>query len=364
MFEAARLTDPIAHSSALAGFLVGALIGIALIAAVAFATFTCGFGVALLAGLAAGVGGSLILGIGEAIGKSIMSPAGAITSGSPTVFTNGLAAAFAKASTVLCDKHSPVPLVAEGSTNVFINGFGAARKDDSTVCGAKIDGGSSNVFIGGGTKEYLPVADEVPPWLRTTVDWAFALAGLAGGLAGLVKAAGGLSRAVLPCAAKFIAGYVAGEAVGRYVAAPVISRVMGGLLGNPVEVATGRKVLLAQHEIDAVLQSPIPLVCARFYGSDLAFEGSLGKGWVLPWDLRLQQRDGMIWLTDAQGRETGFPLVQPGHCAYSEAEQCYLACTATGQFILYDLNEVYHDFGLLDAGGDIAWVRRKEDRTG
>ena len=41
MYEAARVTDPIAHTSALAGFLIGAVIGIALIAAVAFATFTC-----------------------------------------------------------------------------------------------------------------------------------------------------------------------------------------------------------------------------------------------------------------------------------------------------------------------------------
>ena len=44
MFEAARVTDGIEHSSALAGFIAGALLGIALIAAVAFCTFTCGFG--------------------------------------------------------------------------------------------------------------------------------------------------------------------------------------------------------------------------------------------------------------------------------------------------------------------------------
>ena len=69
MAEAARLGDPIAHTSALAGFLAGAVIGIALIAFVAFATFTCGFGVALLAGLAAGIGASAILGIGE-IGRA------------------------------------------------------------------------------------------------------------------------------------------------------------------------------------------------------------------------------------------------------------------------------------------------------
>ncbi|NHZ94118.1 hypothetical protein F2P45_34830, partial [Massilia sp. CCM 8733] len=92
----------------------------------------------------------------------------------------------------------PAPVVADGSGNVFINGLPAARKTDAIVCGAKIDGGSNNVFIGGGTVRYKEVADEVPPGLRTAVDWAFALAGLAGGLGGLVKASGGLSKAVLP----------------------------------------------------------------------------------------------------------------------------------------------------------------------
>ena len=76
MFEAARLTDPIAHTSALAGFLTGAVLGVALIATVAFATFTCGFGVALVAGLLAGVGATAILGLGEAIGKMFSSPSG------------------------------------------------------------------------------------------------------------------------------------------------------------------------------------------------------------------------------------------------------------------------------------------------
>jgi RHS repeat-associated protein len=365
MFEAARLTDPIAHTSALAGFLVGAIIGIALIAAVAFATFTCGFGVALLAGLAAGVGASLILGLSEAIGKMFSSPAGTITSGSRNVFTNGLAAALTTTSKVTCDKHSPTPLVAEGSSKVFINGLPAARKKDAITCGAKIDAGSSNVFIGGGTVPYLPVADEVPAWLRTAVDWAFALAGLIGGLAGLFKAAGGLSRAALPCAAKFIAGFVIGEVIGRYVAGPIISRVMGGQVGHPVDVTTGRKILLAQNEIDFAIQSPMPLVCARFYGSNLTHVGSLGKGWTLPWDLRLQQRDGKIWFTDDEGRETGFPLVQPGHNSFSDAEQCYLACTVDGRYILYSAKELYYDFGHLDvAGEDPAWVQRVEDRSG
>ncbi len=365
MFEAARLTDPIAHTSALTGFLVGAVIGIALIAAVAFATFTCGFGVALLAGMAAGVGASLILGLGEAIGKMFSAPAGAIATASPNVSVNSLGAAFAMASTVVCSKHTPVPLIAEGSSSVFINGFPAARKQDAANCGAKIGQGSSNVFIGGGRVAYLPVADEVPAWLRTTVDWAFALAGLVGGLAGMLKAAGGMSRAALPCAAKFIGGFVAGEAVGRYVAAPVVERAMGGLFGHPVDVATGRKVLLAEREVDCVVNSPMPLVCSRFYGSNLTYEGCLGKGWVLPWDLRLQKRGEHLWFTDAQGRETGFPLVPPGHSSFSAAEQRYLACTHDGRFVMYDLNEMYYDFGQLDVGSEqTAWLRRVEDRSG
>ena len=151
MFEAARLTDPIAHTGALAGFLIGAVIGVALIAAVAFATFTCGFGVALLAGLVAGVGATAILGLGEAIGKMFSSPSGTISSASPNVFTNSRGAAYATASTTVCSKHNPVPLVAEGSGTVFINGKAAHRNGDATKhCGGqgKLIQGSADVNIG------------------------------------------------------------------------------------------------------------------------------------------------------------------------------------------------------------------------
>lgn len=369
MFEAARLTDPIAHTCALEGFLVGAVIGIALIAAVAFATFTCGFGVALLAGLAAGIGATAILGLGEAIGRMFSNPSGTLGSASPDVFVNRLGAACTTMSTAICDKHNPAPLVAEGSGSVFINGLPAARKDDAITCGAKIDDGSHDVFIGGGRVGYLPVEDEVPEWLRTTVGWAFALAGLVGGLAGLVKAAGGLSRAVVPCAAKFIGGFMLGEAVGHYVAEPVVRRVMGGLYGRPVEVATGRKVLLAQDEVDFVVPGPLPIVLARFYASDLALDaspgGGLGAGWVLPWELRLQRRDERLWLRDAQGRETGFPPMAPGQALYSAGEQRYLVRARDGRYLMVDLNERYYDFGQLDQNLDaVAWLQRIEDRCG
>ncbi|KPX93860.1 YD repeat protein, partial [Pseudomonas amygdali pv. mori] len=150
MFEAARFGDEISHTGALGGFLIGAVLGIALIATVAIATFTCGFGVALLAGLAAGVGGSLLTAAGEAIGSMFSSPSGTIITASPNVYINNRKAAHVEKSIGACEKHPGPIRIAEGSTNVFINSVAAARKGDKLTCGATISGGSNNVFIGGG----------------------------------------------------------------------------------------------------------------------------------------------------------------------------------------------------------------------
>lgn len=107
MYEAARVTDPIEHTSALTGFLVGAVLGIALIATVAFVTFSCGFGAALLAGMAAGIGAQGLLSLGEAIGRMSSAPSGNIVTGSSDVYVNGKPAAYATLSGVACSKHNP-----------------------------------------------------------------------------------------------------------------------------------------------------------------------------------------------------------------------------------------------------------------
>ncbi|MCA1246423.1 DUF6531 domain-containing protein, partial [Massilia sp. MS-15] len=364
MTEAARLGDPIAHTSALTGFLIGAAIGIALIVAAALTIASCGLLGVVLATLA-GLAAPAMAMLGEMIGGMFSTPSGAISSGASNVFVNGLAAARAIVDTALCDKHPPVLNIAEGSSSVYINGLPAARKADAITCGARIDAGSPDVYIGGGTNAELrlPVADEIPELIRMRADLAFTVAAFATGFGGILRA--GLSRAVLPCAAKYTAGFVAGEAIGRYVAAPVVSRAIGGLYGHPVEVTTGRKVLLAEEEVDFVLPGALPFTCSRFYASNLVHEGSLGRGWVLPWDLRLTLRDGKVWLSDGQGRETGFPALQPGQSAYSDTEQCYLVHASDGRYILHDLNDSFHDFGPLGGhAGDTAWLRRVEDRCG
>ncbi|MFO0579805.1 MAG: RHS repeat-associated core domain-containing protein [Polyangia bacterium] len=363
MAEAARVTDPVVHSSALLGFLIGAVIGIALILAVAVFPFSCLF-VGIVAGLAASIAAPFIAKAGEAIGRMCTSKTGMVSTGSFDVFVNNLPSAFVAGSAVLCSKDVPGHVIADGSSNVFINNFPASRKDDHATCDAKIDDGSPNVFIDGGTVRYLPVEEEIPEWLRTAVDWAFTLAGLATGIVGLVRNVFKFGlRAAAPCIAKFIGGFIISEAIGRYIISPAVNRAIGGLVGNPVDITTGRKVLLAHDETDFELICRLPLVCSRFYASDLTYEGSLGRGWVLPWELRLEEVDGQIRYVDAQGRQMLFPWVEPGQCVFSEAEGRYLACTRDGRYVLYDLSEAYCEFGPLQAGGS-AFLRRQEDQTG
>jgi RHS repeat-associated protein len=346
MYEAARVTDGINHTSALAGFIAGALVGIGLIATVAFCTFTCGFGVALVAGLLAGFGAQGALMLGEALGSAFSSPAGTLTAGSSNVFINSLPAAYVQQSTAACDMHPPLPMVAEGSSNIFINSMPAARKDDHITCGAKIGTGSKDVFLGGGRVAYLPFDSEIPEWLRTATSWAFALAGLAGGLAALVKEAGEIGiRALAPCAAKFIAGYVVGSVVGEAVTKYVVAPAISAIVGHPVELTTGRKILLAQDETDFVLNGRLPISCSRFYGSNLNVEGSsLGPGWMHEWDVNLRAKDDTLIHTDAQGRETIYPMVKRGQSIYSAAEQRTLGCTEDGRYFLYGTDEVYYEF--------------------
>ncbi|MCE5988362.1 DUF6531 domain-containing protein, partial [Pseudomonas sp. LM20] len=363
MFEAARFGDEISHTSALGGFLIGAALGIALVATVAIATFTCGFGVALLAGLAAGIGGSLLTAAGEAIGSMFSSPSGTITTASPNVFINSRKAARVEKSIGACDKHPGPVQIAEGSTNVFINSVAAARKGDKLTCGATISGGSDNVIIGGGTYRYLPVDDEIPEWLRTTVDVLMAIAGAAGGIAQLIKAGtqAGM-KAVMPCALKFTAGFVAGEVASRYVVEPVARRAIGGLVGNPVDLTTGRKLI--PDEIDFSLPGLMPIEWSRFYASDLTVDSVLGRGWVLPWEQSLRRQGSFIYLIDNQGREVPFVTLQPGQRIYNPHEQVYLVCTEGGHYILQTLDNLFFYFGEVPDTNSEVPLQRIENALG
>ncbi|MBA0991700.1 RHS repeat-associated core domain-containing protein [Escherichia ruysiae] len=343
MYEAARVDDPIYHTSALAGFLIGAVIGIAIIAVAAFAFFTCGFLAGLILGFLADQIASGVLQLGEAIGRSIHSTAGKILTGSPNVSTNSRPAARAVLSTVICEDHSPEIRIAQGSGNIYINSQPAARKEDHTECDAVIEDGSPNVFLGGGTQTVLEISPEIPDWLRQVVDVLFVVAGMLGGLAGAWRQAAKLgSKFGTKCAAKFIGGEITGMAV---------SEAAMGLFSNPVDVTTGQKILLP--ETDFTLPGRLPVTCSRFYASHLETEGVLGRGWRLNWEINLREDEAYITFIGVQGRELSYPkeMLTPGHQIFDPEEQFYLSRLHDGRYVLHYTDRSYYVFDEFDDHG-------------
>ncbi|MNJ38041.1 putative deoxyribonuclease RhsA [compost metagenome] len=195
---AARLDDPIEHSSALGGLLAGLAIGAGAVLIGLAVVGTGGFGALAIAAMI-GAGAATGAGIGQLIGSLSFAchEAGQIDKGSGNVHINGKPAARAHLDSALCSKHGSAPkILAQGSDTVHINGQPAARVGDRTVCDAKISAGSSNVSIGGGTTTTDAIDPEVPVWLERAVmavglASAFVLAspvlvvaGLVGGIAG------------------------------------------------------------------------------------------------------------------------------------------------------------------------------------
>ncbi|EHC7841562.1 type IV secretion protein Rhs [Salmonella enterica subsp. enterica serovar Typhimurium] len=343
MYEAARVDDPIYHTSALAGFLIGAIIGIAIIALAAFAFFSCGFLAGLILGFMADQIASGVLQLGEAIGRSIHHTAGKILTGSENVSTNSRPAARAVLSTVKCDNHIAEKRIAQGSENIYINSQPAARKDDHTECDAMIEDGSPNVFLGGGTQTVLEISSEIPDWLRKVVDVLFVVASLLGGLAGAWRQAAKLgTKFGTKCAAKFIGGELVGMAVGEAIS---------GLFSNPVDVTTGQKILLP--ETDFTLPGRLPVTCSRFYASHLETVGLLGRGWRLNWETSLRDDDEHITLTGVQGRELRYPktMLTPGHQIFDPEEQLYLSRLHDGRYVLHYTDRSYYVFGDFDSDG-------------
>ncbi|MFJ4065893.1 RHS repeat-associated core domain-containing protein [Pseudomonas sp. NPDC089996] len=364
MFEAARLGDEIEHTGALAGFMAGAVVGLAIVAAASFMICTGGLGGVLLP-LVIGIGASFLPSLVESFGSLFSSAAGQIERPgcSDNVFINGRNAAHATLSTAQCDKHPGPVMVAEGSSNVFINGVAAARSGDKLTCGARIASGSRNVFIGGGTQRYLPVADEVPEALRVTVDILMVAASM--GRSVFNVATLGLQaglKAAMPCALRVGASIAASYLAGRYLIGPVVERALGGLLGNPVDLVSGRKLL--PDEADFSLPGLMPLNWTRFYASDLDVGSMLGRGWMLPWEQSLRRNGRFIYLRDNQGRSVPFVDVAPGQRLFNSNEQVYLVRSQGGHYLLQTLDNVFFYFGEVDNNNHEVPLQRLENAHG
>ncbi|EJE0480922.1 DUF6531 domain-containing protein, partial [Escherichia coli] len=88
----------------------------------------------------------------------------------------------------------------------------------------------------------------------------------------------------------------------------------------------GAKVL--PGETDIALPGPLPFILSRTYSSyrtkTPAPVGSLGPGWKMPADIRLQLRDNTLILSDNGGRSLYFEHLFPGEDGYSRSESLWL----------------------------------------
>jgi RHS repeat-associated protein len=366
MFEAARWNDEIEHTGALAGFLAGAVVGLVLAATAA--TLVCSGGTAaFLMPIALGLLASALPAVGEYFGKKFSSPAGEIQlpGCSTDVYINNRNAAHVELSLGRCEKHPAPVQVAEGSSNVFINSVAAARKDDRLTCGARISGGSDDVFIGGGTVQYLHIDDEIPGWLRVVVDVLMIVASMGKAVVSVAKL--GLTqglKAAGPCALRFGATVAASYLAGTYIIGPAVGKVLGGIIGNPVDLTTGRKLLLDSGETDFVLPGLMPIEWSRFYASDLTVDSVLGRGWVLPWEQSLRRSGSFVYLTDNQGRSVPFVDIEPGERIYNQYEQIYLVRTQGGHYLLQTLDNVFFYFGEVPDDNTSVPLQRLENALG
>lgn len=95
----------------------------------------------------------------EFINEIFDSPDGKITLGMPSVLVNNQPIATTLIpNSIVCNNHA-LQMIAEGSETVFIADKNVARKGDKTTCGAIIQNGSPNVFIGSGKAQVTKIAD-------------------------------------------------------------------------------------------------------------------------------------------------------------------------------------------------------------
>ncbi|MDG5493415.1 RHS repeat-associated core domain-containing protein [Niveispirillum sp. BGYR6] len=376
-FNAAREGDPIEHSSAMAGFLVGAAIGLAAAVAVVAVVGTGGAALAVVGavgGIMASTGTGAL--VGQALGSTFTHAAGEIApTCSDNVIINGKRAARAIEDKGKCSDHGPTPQrIAQGSRTVIINGQPAARIKDKLECDGVIAAGSPDVFIGREPGNYLPIDSEVPEWMVDTANFlviAGSLMGLGAGAGAAFLARGlcGLARFGATAVGGMVlgtGGTIAGGAVGQAIGGErgrIVGEVLGGAIGgfvggglgnrmtagHPVDVASGE---LFTEALDFEVAGPIPLVWGRVWMSSSTHQGELGSGWHHPFDMALYRWvAGGGWAARlGDGRLAFFHDPAPGRPALNSVEKLLLQ-TDGRDYWLTDYQGTRMAFGPADAAG-------------
>lgn len=99
-----------------------------------------------------------------------------------------------------------------------------------------------------------------------------------------------------------------------------INRAICRIFGEPVDAATG---LVFSENTDFDLPGPIPLKWERVHYSSSTYEGPLGYGWSLNYDMALgfDEKEKVLALRQPDGRITGSPFLEKGETAFDRQEK-------------------------------------------
>lgn len=381
LVAAARAGDPLAHSSAAMGLLLGAVAGAVIGALLVAGTIASG-GTLLVAVAVVGGGLAAGAGLGELIGSlsSFNTFAGVLVPlPMANVFVNGKTSMVAHLGAGMCKDHGSM-VIAQGSGNVYVNGQPMARKGDKLTCSAFISKGSGDVFVGGGTVDTDIIDPEVPEWVHTTL-LAIGIASsivLTGGLLTLVGLAGGALGGHFGAA---VGRGIGGEGSDAEKLGMLIGSIFGGLLGykgvqlrmpksrllrtvdqrlrlpkrwtsrplamrtcrkDPIDVVSGEMIMQQQ---DLLLPGTLALELKRTHISGYRSGKLFGPAWASTWDQRLEMDGEVVRYYSADGLTIELALPDPEsaslpdrvhNVALSRWNDCFLLGLSGGQTLCFE----------------------------
>jgi YD repeat-containing protein len=196
--------------------------------------------------------------------------AGAIITGSPNVFFEGMPVARV-GDLVACSQHPGVPQqIIEGSETIFVNDRPLARIGYKTSCTGVIQEGCKTILADNTTAQYGEIGEELSV-LEQSIPSA---------------------SEVLPSLSAVRFGS---------------SKIDRKLLGEPIDPATGDYV---DCRTDLEYPSILPLQLTRTYPGKDRVQGLLGSKWISNWSQRLlyDREEPTVVLEDADGQCLKFAL--------------------------------------------------------
>ena len=132
-----------------------------------------------------------------------------------------------------------------------------------------------------------------------------------------------------------------------------LRQAMCALTGHPVEIASGR---MFTSKTDFEIDGRVPISFERIYDtSAIDYEGSLGWGWIHPYEQHLweSKKRNCLVLRNNENRQVRFDKLAVGERQFQPLERTWLERTSEFEFKLFDCKDgLTYRFGRIDEFSD------------